>query len=187
MNYIIKKSILAALFIALGAFVLVAAPAPIGILMFAFGLLCVCDCDGWLYTGKCGYVLEHKNNYKSLLLTLFVNLITGWILGFIISYIYPDAYPFAQFRIRAWINPLIHFIQAIGCGVVMYVAVDIKKKHNTPLGIIYGVPLFIFCGLQHSIANIIYCGMGHTISIYILIAIIGNFIGSIATWYLTKN
>ena len=73
----------------------------------------------------------------------------------------------------------------------MFLAVDIKKKYNTPLGIIYGIPLFIFCGLQHSIANIIACGMAQSLNpihlLYVLLAALGNWIGSIATWYLIKT
>lgn len=186
----IKKSIFAALLIALGMFVLVAAPAPIGTFLFAFGLMGICYCDGYLYTGKCGYAIENKS-YLQTLQILLINLIAGWIFGFIISYIYPDAYAFAQGRIQSWTNLLKHFIQAMGCGVIMFLAVDIKKKNNTPLGIIYGIPLFIFCGLQHSIANIIACGMAQTIEpdylIYVLWAALGNWAGSIATWYLTKT
>lgn len=186
----IKKSIFAALLIAFGMFVLAAAPAPIGTFLFAFGLMSICYCDGYLYTGKCGYAIENES-YLQTLQILLINLIAGWIFGFIISFIYPDAYAFAQWRVQSWINLLKHFIQAMGCGVIMFLAVDIKKKHNTPLGIIYGIPLFIFCGLQHSIANIIVCGMAQTIEpdhlIFVLWAAIGNWIGSIAAWYLTKT
>ena len=186
----IKKSIFAALLIAFGMFVLAAAPTPIGTFLFAFGLMSICYCDGYLYTGKCGYAIENKS-YIQTLQILLINLIAGWIFGFIISYIYPYAYVFGQQRIQTWINPLIHFIQSIGCGAIMFLAVDIKKKHNTPLGIIYGIPLFIFCGLQHSIANIIACGMAQSLNpihlLYVLLAALGNWIGSIVTWYLIKT
>ena len=47
----IKKSIFAALLIAFGMFALVAAPTPIGTFLFAFGLMSICYCDGYLYTG----------------------------------------------------------------------------------------------------------------------------------------
>ena len=129
----IKKSIFAALLIAFGMFVLVAAPTPIGTFLFAFGLMSICYCDGYLYTGKCGYAIENKS-YIQTLQILLINLIAGWIFGFIISYIYPYAYVFGQQRIQTWINPLIHFIQAIGCGAIMFLAVDIKKKHNMMIG-----------------------------------------------------
>ena len=186
----IKKSIFAALLIAFSMFVLAAAPAPIGTFLFAFGLMGICYCDGYLYTGKCGYAIENKS-YIQTLQILLINLIAGWIFGFIISYIYPYAYVFGQQRILTQTNPLIYFIQSIGCGVIMFLAVDIKKKYNTPLGIIYGIPLFIFCGLQHSIANIIACGMAQSLNpihlLYVLLAALGNWIGSIVTWYLTKS
>ena len=186
----IRKSIFAALLISLGMYVLAATPFPFGQILFAFGLMSICYCNGYLYTGKCGYVFEDKQ-YKQLACILIFNLIAGWIFGYIISYAYPDAYSFAQLKIRSWINPLAHILQAMGCGAVMFLAVDIKKKHNTALGILYGVPLFLCCGLQHSIANIIACGMAQTLSpiylFYILLAVIGNFIGASGTWYLLKQ
>ena len=68
----------------------------------------------------------------------------------------------------------------------MYIAVYMYKK-GTPLGIIFGIPLFIFCGFQHCIANIITLGVARTIHLSILICIVGNFIGSIIMWYLSRD
>ena len=68
----------------------------------------------------------------------------------------------------------------------MFLAVDIKKRHNSVLGIIYGIPLFIFCGFQHSIANVIVCGMGHTLHIALSLAIVGNWCGALLASLLTE-
>ena len=68
----------------------------------------------------------------------------------------------------------------------MYIAVYMYKK-NTPLGIIYGIPLFIFCAFQHCIANIITMGVARTFDASIIICILGNFLGSLLMWYITKN
>lgn len=182
----IKKSIFAALLIAFGMFVLMVAPSPIGTFLFAFGLMGICYCDGYLYTGKCGYVFDNKQ-YQTLLGILAINIAAGWLFGFIMSYLNPTIQTLAQLRIDGWIQPLVHLIQSIFCGSIMFLAVDIKKRTGSVLGIIYGIPLFIFCSFQHSIANAIACGMAHTIHPFLLIAIIGNFIGSIFIWYLTKE
>ena len=68
----------------------------------------------------------------------------------------------------------------------MYIAVYMYKK-GTPLGIIYGIPLFIFCGFQHCIANIITLGVARTMHWSIIICILGNFIGSLFVWYISKD
>ena len=68
----------------------------------------------------------------------------------------------------------------------MYIAVYMYKK-GTPLGIIYGIPLFIFCGFQHCIANIITLGVARTFDFSIIICILGNFVGSIIMWGVSKN
>ena len=68
----------------------------------------------------------------------------------------------------------------------MYIAVFMYRK-GTPLGIIYGIPLFIFSGFQHCIANIITLGVARTFDFSILLCILGNFIGSLFIWYISKD
>ena len=68
----------------------------------------------------------------------------------------------------------------------MYIAVLMYRK-GTPLGIIFGIPLFIFCGFQHCIANIITMGAARAFHISIIICIIGNFVGSLLMWYFSKD
>ena len=68
----------------------------------------------------------------------------------------------------------------------MYIAVAMYRK-GTPLGIIFGIPLFIFCGFQHCIANIITLGVARTFDWSIILAILGNFIGSLFMWYISKD
>ena len=68
----------------------------------------------------------------------------------------------------------------------MYIAVLMYRK-GTPLGIIFGIPLFIFSGFQHCIANVITMGAARAFDWSLLICIIGNFIGSLLMWYFSKN
>ena len=76
--------------------------------------------------------------------------------------------------------------KSILCGVIMYIAVAMYRK-GTPLGIIFGIPLCIFCGFQHCIANIITLGVAETFSWAILLAILGNFLGSLIMWFISTN
>lgn len=174
----IRKSIFAALLIALGVYVLMAAPAPIGTFLFAFGLMSICFYEGHLYTGKCGYV-KTKEDIVRLMGVLGINVIAGWFFGFVISRIDPRATEFALSRINNWTDITTHIVQAAFCGVVMFIAVDMKKRHNNVLGIVYGIPLFIFCGFQHSIANAIICGMAETFHWYVIMAAMANWVGAL--------
>lgn len=176
----IKKSIFASLAIAMGVAVLLTMGQPLGPVLFALGLIAVCFMKGNLYTGKCGYVIEN-GNYTELGVILLVNMVAGWIFGAAISVAKPDLIDAATKKVESWNDPLAHFVLSIFCGVIMFMAVDIYKK-GSPLGIIYGIPLFIFCGFQHCIANIITLGVARTFSPYIFISIVGNLVGSLGVW-----
>ena len=80
------------------------------------------------------------------------------------------------------------------CGVLVFIAVDLFKKTNSDFGkfIAVWIPifLFVFLGLDHSIANMFYMAAAGTFTIYsfvdLIIAIIGNSLGSII-YYLLNN
>ena len=107
-------------------------------------------------------------------------------MGLIYSITDPELIKTATTKVASWSFSLSFFLKAVMCGIIMYIAVLCYRK-GTPLGIIYGIPLFIFCGFQHCIANIITLGVAKTFSWSIILAIIGNFAGSIVMWYLSKD
>ena len=183
---LINKSIGAALLISLGSYALLKLGNPIGPVIFALGLLGVCYMGLNLFTGKCGFLFQDKINPLELTIILVVNLIAGYLLGLLYSYIDAEIYNNAISKISTWEISISFFVKSILCGTIMYIAVFMYKK-GTPLGIIFGIPLFIFCGFQHCIANIITLGCARTFSWSIVICILGNFIGSLAIWYLSKN
>ena len=69
----------------------------------------------------------------------------------------------------------------------MYLAVDGFKRSNDPLiqvlGIFLGVPVFILCGMEHSIADMYYisAGMawGMKAILCLVVIILGNGIGGV--------
>jgi formate/nitrite transporter FocA (FNT family) len=89
-------------------------------------------------------------------------------------------------KVKTWDISLSFFLKSVLCGIIMYIAVYMYRK-NTSLGIIYGIPLFIFCGFQHCIANIITLGAARTFDYSIFICIIGNFVGSLFVWFISKD
>lgn len=183
---LINKSISAAILISLGNYALLKLGNPIGPVIFAFGLLGVCYMGQALFTGKCGFLIEDKIPIVDLLIILVMNLIGGYLMGLIYSVTDPELIKTATTKVASWSFSLSFFLKAVMCGIIMYIAVLCYRK-GTPLGIIYGIPLFIFCGFQHCIANIVTLGVAKTFSWSIILAIIGNFVGSIVMWYLSKD
>ena len=92
----------------------------------------------------------------------------------------------AILKVATWDLSISFFIKSILCGVVIYIAVLMYRK-GTPLGIIFGIPLFIFCGFQHCIANVITMGVARIFDLSLLICIVGNFMGSLIMWYFSKD
>ena len=183
---LINKSIGASLLISLGNYALLKLGNPIGPVIFAFGLLGVCYMGQNLFTGKCGFLFQDKIKIIDLLIILLINLISGYLLGLVYSLTDKEIVTAAITKVSTWDISLSFFIKSILCGIIMYIAVYMYRN-KTPLGIIYGIPLFIFCGFQHCIANIVTLGVARTFDLSILICILGNFIGSLLMWYLTKD
>ncbi len=183
---LVKKSIGASFLISLGNFALLKLGNPIGPVIFALGLLGVCYMGQNLFTGKCGFIFEDKIKYKDILIILIVNLIAGYLFGLMYSLIDTDVVNNAVNKVNTWDISLAFFIKSLLCGAIMYIAVLMYRK-GTNLGIIYGIPLFIFCGFQHCIANIITLGVARAFDLSIIICIIGNFLGSLFVWYISKS
>jgi formate/nitrite transporter FocA (FNT family) len=68
----------------------------------------------------------------------------------------------------------------------MYIAVKCYRLGSI-WGIFFGVPLFIFAGFQHSIANVITAGVALQLSPTILLCAAGNFCGSVITAWLADE
>lgn len=180
---LIRKSAGAAVLIGLGNFALLKLGNPIGPIIFAFGLLGVCYLGQNLFTGKCGFLFQDKIPVLELLTILVVNLVAGYLVGMAFAAADPSIVPVASDKVASWDFSMAYFIKSVLCGVVMYLAVAIYKK-GSPLGIIFGIPLFIFCGFQHCIANVITMGVATGFSWSLVLAVAGNFAGSLIIWWL---
>lgn len=183
---LVCKSIGAALLISLGDFALLKLGSPIGPLLFAFGLLGVCYIGQNLFTDKCGFLFSDKIKITDLLIILVTNLLFGYLFGLSFRYADPSIINTAVAKVNTWNWGIGYFINSILCGVIMYIAVFMYKK-GTPLGIIYGIPLFIFCGFQHCIANVITMGVALSFNSALLLSVIGNFVGSLLMYFISKD
>ena len=183
---LINKSIGAAILISLGNYALLKLGNPIGPVIFAFGLLGVCYMNLNLFTGNCGFLFQDKIKLFDLVTILIINLLAGYLMGLIYSLLDTTVVANAISKISTWDMSIAFFVKSLLCGAIMYIAVYMYRK-GSALGIIFGIPLFIFCGFQHCIANIVTLGVARTFSTSIFVAIVGNFLGSLIMWYLSKE
>lgn len=183
---LINKSIAAALLISLGDYVLLKLGNPLGPFLFALGLLGVCYMGLNLFTGKCGFIFQDKIKLKDILLILIFNLLAGYLFGFLFRVADTSLIDVAVNKVNSWNISWAFFVKSVLCGMIMYIAVYMYRK-GTPLGIMFGIPLFILCGFQHCIANIITLGVALTFSPTIFICILGNLIGSLFVWFLSRD
>lgn len=183
---LVRKSIGASLLIALGDYALLKLGNPIGPVIFALGLLGVCYMGQNLFTGKCGFLFEDKIKPFELLTILVVNLVAGYLIGLMFSTMDGALVEAAVSKVSSWEVSVAFFLKAVMCGAIMYIAVLMYRK-GTPLGILFGVPLFIFCGFQHCIANVITMGVAAAFDWSLVLAVVGNFVGSLGVWWLSRE
>ena len=186
MQLLIKKSAAAALLIALGDYVLLKMGNPLGPFLFALGLLGVCYLELQLFTGKCGFLFESHLKLSDLGIMLAVNLVAGYVAGLFFSFLDADVVSSATQKVASWELSFAFFGKAVLCGAIMYIAVKMFRK-GTPLGILFGIPLFILCGFQHCIANVITLGVARTFDFSLILAILGNFAGSLLLSWITTG
>jgi formate/nitrite transporter FocA (FNT family) len=76
------------------------------------------------------------------------------------------------------------FFKAIGCGLLVFIAVDQYMAKGSFLATFVCIPAFILAGFEHSIANMFYVSSAGVFNletlIFTLIVILGNAIGCLA-------
>ena len=81
-------------------------------------------------------------------------------------------------------------MRAFFCGMLVYLSVEIYRKHKTPVGIVFCIPTFILSGYEHSIADFFYFGTARELSgrsmLFLLTVILGNSAGGIVLPLLTR-
>lgn len=186
----VSKSTLAGLLISLGATAFLTVDNKIvGALLFSIGLTAVILLEANLYTGKIGYV-NSKAKLISAALILIQNLLVALVCGLIF---YSTKNNICE---NLWLNKLTKswyefLFDSIGCGICIYLSVELYKKTGSIFVIVLGVLVFILSGFEHCIADIFYLSASMSFDLksilYILIAIIGNSIGSLLIRFLQLN
>ena len=192
MRNFISMSIFAGLLIGTGGLVYLRVGGVAGAVLFAFGLLCVVMCGAQLFTGKSGF-LPYKD-FPKLIAMITLNAVGCAIAAFIASYCSSDALVAnLQTIIDARLTASWHkvVVTSVGTGMIMTLAVyGARQKHYLPL--LFGVPVFILCGLPHCVADAFYYAAALFYDCFeweLLIAwgwaIAGNYIGcNLPRWFM---
>ena len=180
-------SIMSGLMIGFGGIVfLMCTNRIVGATLFSFGLLTII-CQGFaLYTGRIGYFRTY--GALSLLITIAGNFVGTFIMAkaFQLTRHTVDIVSVVTPKLQD--SSLSVFLLSIGCGAMMYLAVDSYRKSKSWLFVIMPIVIFILSGFEHSIANMFYISLagewGWEAIRITAIAIVGNGIGS---WLLNAS
>jgi formate/nitrite transporter FocA (FNT family) len=151
-----SMAIFAGLLIGIGGIVYLRVGGIVGAVLFAFGLLSVVMCGAQLYTGKSGF-LPVKEMWK-LVPMILLNAVGCAFAAWIAYYVSNDTVlTNLQATLDARLNASWHglIMTSVGTGMIMTLAVyGARQKHYWPL--LFGVPVFILCGLPHCVADAFY-------------------------------
>lgn len=196
----------AGIFIGLGGFANIVSLSNnlkfIGALLFSIGLFLVCGLSCHLYTGQIGFVVKnyHKLIWLDLILMLVFNLLGAYVLGVILK-LTIQSNESVLLAIDNIVNARIgdvssnwykSLILSFTCGVFVFLAVYFYKLFDNYFAkifsLIFCVTVFVFIGAEHCIANMFYFAIANnvdTLSCFynLLITIIGNSIGALATYF----
>ena len=187
-------SIFAGLLIGMGGLVYLRVGGVAGAVLFAFGLLCVVMCGAQLFTGKSGF-LPYKDAPK-LVAMILLNAVGCAIAALIASYsssetLVANLDTIINARLAASWHKLL--VTSAGTGMIMTLAVyGARQKHYLPL--LFGVPVFILCGLPHCVADAFYYAAAAfygnfewSLLLAWVWAIAGNYIGcNLPRWFMGK-
>ena len=177
----IRNGFLAGILIGIGCIAnVVSNNAILGSFLFSLALLSICILKLKLCTGVFGYIKNFKN-VKDSFIILLSNIVGILFFCYFVtnfSSIEVDTSVIVNSKLNeTWYNAL---IRGIGCGILIYLAVECFKRYKHPLVVIIPVMGFIICGFDHCIANYGYLVLD---DIYwtnnMIYWVLGNAIGSL--------
>ena len=207
----IKKAITSGIMIAMGVFAFLSCDVKyVGAFLFSLGLFCVCEYKLNLFTGMIGYAVENTKTDGSKAILDLLKVLLFNIMGIAGTCVFlsftagQDVIEKATNIVETSVtlNLMQLLIKSIMCGIIMLIAVDRYKNCNGMakyIAVFVGIPVFILSGYYHSIAYVGYLTLGicggnlssnvtaPKIIVVILLAVIGNAIGSILMRFLTTS
>lgn len=163
----------------------------VGSFLFSFGLITIVLRGYLLYTGKIGYIWD-KEILKLIPIIILGNLLGTTLLSLIVpetSTLIEKAVSLTEPKFLKTFSQIL--FDSIGCGAMMYLAVDGYRIKNNLLLLIFPVMIFILCGFEHSIADMLYLGCAGVLYTmdglkFIALVIMGNAIGALFFSYFHK-
>ena len=176
-----RKSFFAGILIGLGACGYLALGGLPGAIIFAFGLIGVVLSGSLLYTGRAG-VMKLSETGSLVMIWLF-NILACILLGLLMMSLGGEPVERAQTAVAGRLaqGPWRSFLRAVGCGLIIDIAVWMYRTTKNILPVLFGVPLFIVCGFYHSIADVVYMVAAWKWSPALLwyypLIVLGNYVG----------
>ena len=179
------SSMLSGVLIGCGCLIYMSSANPVvGSCLFSFGLITIVLRGYLLYTGKIGYAWD-KEILKMIPIIIIGNLLGSTLLACIVpidSVLVAKSIALTEPKLLKPLGQLL--FDSVGCGAMMYLAVDGYKIKNNLLLLIFPVMIFILCGFEHSIADMLYLGCAgklYTIAgfKFIFLVALGNAIGAL--------
>ena len=187
MKSLVFKSVLAGFLIALAGIIYLQCPNKIvGACLFSIGLVAVIFLETNLFTGKIGYV-NSKESAINAVIILLINCGAAFLVGCLYRVCVGTSLAMDSRIDKSWYRLI---FDGVGCGALIYLAVELYKKSKNIIVIILPVVCFILAGFEHSIADCFYYGASELTleGLYkIFLVIIGNSIGSLLIRFLQKQ
>ena len=186
MRNFLSMSVFAGLMIGIAGLVYLRVGGLAGAVLFAFGLLSVVMCGAQLFTGKAGY-LAYRESWR-LVPMLLGNAVGCFLAAIITHYVANEAV------IGNLDTILAARTSASGTGMIMTLSVyGARRGHYLPL--LFGVPVFIMCGLPHCVADAYYYGVAIIAERFEWTmlgawwwSIVGNYIGcNLPRWFMGEK
>jgi len=149
-----RRALFAGLLIGLGAYGFLALGGIPGAVIFAFGLVGVVLSGTLLYTGKAGVMTDIGALAKIWLFNILACVFVGLLVAALGGEPMERARSVVAGRLAQ--GPWRSFLRAVGCGLIIDIAVWLYRKSGSLVPVLFGVPLFIVCGFYHSIADVVY-------------------------------
>lgn len=184
MKELIRLAVFAGMLIGIGGLTYLNVGGIIGAVLFSFGLISVVLCKAQLYTGKAGF-LPYRD-FPRVMTILLGNVVGCALMATLTIYAKnPNVMTGLDSVVAARAAASWHglIVTSVGTGIIMTLAVyGAINKNFMPL--LFGVPVFIMCGLPHCVADAFYysaCAMNDKFELWMLrpwaYAMIGNYIG----------
>ncbi len=153
--------------------------------LFSIGLVSVVVLGAQLYTGRIGYFPFKRQGLGGAAaryaVMLALNLLGAGLAGAAARLFYTvDAAALAAGKAAQ--SPLQALLLAVGCGMMMYTAVEGYKRTKSPVLIIFPVGAFILCKFDHCIADAFYFAYAGVMPplYYLPLVVLGNSLGALA-------